>query len=218
MVNLGYTPNGVMWRLRWTDAEGVFMNVLHMDYTTAGPLNPGIADSMLNDLLGIAATTTWLSHLPTSVALIGLDVRDLRAANNPLISSAVVNHPGTAVGNALPPQTSMVITLRTAFAGRSFRGRVYLGGLSVNCSDSNGKIVGQANTDANAFVQNFGTVCTAVGGKWAILQRYLPPRTNHAGEDLPERQSAVVDITNTAARDNIFDTQRRRTGAHIGSR
>ena len=218
MTNQGFTPNGVMWRLRWTDPVGTFMNVLHMSYTTAGPLNPAIADNMLTQLVGLAATTTWLGHLPTTTALVGLDVRDLRAANNPLISSAAVNHPGTAAGNALPPANAMVITLRTAFAGRSFRGRVYLGGLAATTSDVNGHIVAQANTDANVFVQQFGTVCTTAGGNWAILQRYLPPRTSHGGVALPERQSAVVNVTGTSVRDNIFDTQRRRSGAHIGSR
>lgn len=204
--------------MRWTDPVGVFMNVLHMQYNPAGPLNPAIADNMLTALLGLAGTTAWLAELPTTTTLIGLDVRDLRAANNPLISSAAVSHPGTAVESALPPQTAIVITLRTAFAGRAFRGRTYLGGLSGHTSDANGRITAAANTAADEFVGGFGAICTAQGGSWAILQRWLPERTNKAGVTLPERQPQVVPVNAIAARDNIFDTQRRRSGAHIGSR
>lgn len=55
------------------------------------------------------------------------------------VRETLVTIPGTAPGgNGLPPQLAAVISLRTVFAGRSFRGRMYLPGLDETFADSGG--------------------------------------------------------------------------------
>ena len=218
MSNPGFVTNAVQVRLRWNDPVGAFMNVMHMVYTPAGPLNPNIADTIFNSLVANTFTTTWRGYLPATTSLTGVDVRDLRAANNPLIESTATAVVGTSVETALPPQSAMVVTLRTAFAGRAFRGRVYMGGLALNCSDANGRIAAAANTAAIGEVNAIASAMQAAGGAMGILQRWLPARPGHGGVTLPERQPAIVAVQGFATRDTIFDTQRRRSGAHIGSR
>jgi hypothetical protein len=156
--------------------------------------------------------------MPTTASLVGVDVRDLRASNNPIIESSGPAVPGTAATTALPPQVAVAITLRTAFAGRAFRGRVFLGGLAAATADADGRINGGVNTAGVDLVTALSAAMLAQGATFAIMQRWLPERPGHGGITLPERQPNVVPVSTIVGRDNIFDTQRRRTGAHVGSR
>ena len=108
------------------------MNVLHAQVTAAGPLNPSVGETIFSAIKANAATTTWLTQLPVNTSFTGVDVRDMRASNFPLLPSSSAAAPGTSAQNAISPQTAIVITLRTASAGRAFRGRVFLGGLAIN--------------------------------------------------------------------------------------
>ena len=211
-------PNCVQVRLLWQGASRAFLNVLHAQYTLAGPLNPNIAETIFSALKTDSRVTTWLSELPTNTVFTGLDVRDLRNSNNPLIPSTSLAAPGTAAGAPLPPQTCMVITLRTASAGRAFRGRIYLGGLSTAAQDTTGHIVTTVAANAVAFVNAIQQAFLAQSMTLAIGQKDLPARPGHGGTTLPARPANVVPVTSVLSRDNIFDTQRRRTGAHIGAR
>ena len=211
-------PNCLQVRLLWTGASRAFLNVLHAQYTLAGPLNPNVGETLFSAIKAAAATTTWLSHLPTSTLLSGVDVRDLRAPNNPLLPSTSAAVPGSSPSAPIPPQSSMVVTLRTASAGRSFRGRVFLGGLSTSVDDTTGHIVPAGNTDAVAFIVGVQSAMAGQSMTLAIGQKFLPSRPGHGGVTLPQRDANVVPVTAILARDNIFDTQRRRTGAHVGSR
>lgn len=210
--------NAVQVRLLWSDPVRVFMNVLHMQFTNAGPLNPNIADTIFNSIVGNANFTTWRGFLPTTTEFTNVDVRDLRASNLPLITSTGTAVPGSSAGTALPPQTAMVTTLRTAQAGRAFRGRVYFGGLATNTDDGTGRIAPAANTAMLGAMSAVGQAMVSAGGTLAILQRALPDRPGHGGVTLPARPGAIVPVTDVVARDLIFDTQRRRSGARIGSR
>lgn len=219
VANPGFVVNCVQVRLLFNDPSRSFMNVLHMVYTPAGPLNPNIADTIFSSLKANTSWTTLMTFLPANTTFTGVDVRDLRTPNFPLIPSTTAAQPGTSASGPLPPQTAIVLTLRTAFAGRAYRGRVFFGGLALNADDGTGHI---SSPGASQAVQGaggaIGAAMVAAGGTWGILQRWLPARTSHTGAPLPERQPAVVQVQSFTVRDLIFDTQRRRTGAHIGSR
>lgn len=213
--------NAVQVRLLWTDPSRTFMNVLHAVWNAAGPLAPNVAETLFAALKASAGGTGWLSLLPPSTSFTGVDVRDLRVANAPLINSTGAAAPGTVGGTfiPMPPQVAQVVTLRTASAGRAFRGRVYLGGLSTASDDGTGRILAGANTAGVSFVQAAHAAIQAAGGAGqGILQRALPDRPGHGGVTLPARPGAIIPVTGWVARDVIFDTQRRRTGARIGSR
>jgi len=86
------------------------------------------------------------------------------------------------------------------------------------CSDATGHIsavgLGIPMSYYNAIAAGFA----AIGWQWGLAQRALPERPGHGGVTLPPRPAACIPVTSVLVRDNIFDTQRRRTGAHIGSR
>jgi hypothetical protein len=112
--------------------------------------------------------------------------------------------PGTASGNPLPANNSLVATLRSALTGRSARGRIYTFPTgSGNVSSSGGDLY---TTGYASAVQTFwNSIMTAIdvgGWKMVICSR----RTAGA-----LRATAVgFDITTIEVRNDTADSQRRR--------
>lgn len=214
-------PGAVQVRVRWAGASAPFLNVTHAVWNAAGPLSPTVGETIFAALKANAQVTAWMAYLPASTILEGVDVRDLRGANFPLLPSSSASVPGTAPAPAvaLPPQSAIVLTLRTQFSGRAFRGRVYAGGLSSAADDGGGKILAAAGDQWRAFVVSLNNAIVSAGGtSLGIAQVALPARPGHGGTTLPARDAHIEPVTGYEVRDLIFDTQRRRTGAHIGSR
>lgn len=116
-------------------------------------------------------------------------------------SSAVV---GTQTGNPLPNDVAFVISWKTAKAGRSYRGRTYIGGWTQNA-------LATASDGSCTMSSSFGTtISTAVGA--------LAPLT---GENKLVVYSPTLGEANevtSAYRGNRFDTQRRRENRLIETR
>lgn len=88
---------------------------------------------------------------------------------------------GNALGDALPPEVAVVVSLRTLTAGPRGRGRMYLPGFAANQTDVNGNIDSTARdalavdmasffTGLNAdvlFGENVGVASNA-GGFWTV--------------------------------------------------
>lgn len=203
-------PNCVEVRLKWTGSSIPFLNVLHAQYTIAGPLNPSIGETLFAAIKAAAATTTWLTFLAPDTSFTGVGVRDIRAANNPELVSTGASVPGTNAQAALPHQVAMCVTLKTAFAGKQFRGRVYMGGLAQGAGTTGGVIQGAGNTAAVGFVNAVSTALSAQSMTLAIGQKALPQRNDSHGNVLPARVANVVPVTNIVALNTRFDTQRRR--------
>lgn len=103
------------------------LNVLHFrldaDQPTAVALNQDVRTIIIptmkgvqsNELQHVAVWTQKIWPLPPLNA-----VRDATAAG-----------PGTVAQNSLPTSVAVVLTKRTAFAGRKYRGRVYVCGVPV---------------------------------------------------------------------------------------
>jgi hypothetical protein len=190
------------------------VNVLHGNLTAAGPLNPGIAESIFSAIKAATSTTTWLTHLHTGISLTGVHVKDLRAAFNPTIESTGVSIPGTSTGGELPQDCASVATLRTAQSGRGFVGRAYLPGLTQdNLADSRhwNSSLGPAMI---AFMNGINTAMTAQGLPWVLAQRALLANTdpNAPPPYNQPRQAAVIPITACAMADTRVDSQRKRLG------
>lgn len=66
-------------------------------------------------------------YLNTTLITIGSSVRDIGVTPNRIVAATPLTQVGTTAGEALPANVALVTTWRTAFAGRSFRGRTYLG-------------------------------------------------------------------------------------------
>lgn len=97
-----------------------------------------------------------------------------------------------------PPQSALVVSLRTALAGRKGRGRVYLpiGVMSYNTNGTIGSTLSGLATNFAAFLTNVSSgIALAVQGVTPIV----------VGLTVPTGST----ITSVAI-DNVMDTQRRR--------
>jgi len=210
MAGFVVAPNTIKVLINWTWNGRPQLNVLHALYTPAGPLSPNIAESIFASVKSSAAWTAYETTLSPDLSFAGVSVLDERSANNPLINSTSDAVPGTGTGNAMPEQVASVITLRTAHAGRSFRGRVYLFGYTVAAADALGHITAGVQSSGVNFVTAFQTAIASQSGQLAIKSPALPERPAHGGGTLPEKPFAITPVTQIVSRDNIFDTNRRR--------
>ena len=205
-------PNCAEVKLFWSFAGRTFANVLHGNLTAAGPLSPGIAESIFSNLKGAAGTTAWLLRLNNGVSFSGVSVKDLRAPNNPAILSTGAATLGTGTGNAMPINTALVITLTTGSSGPGYRGRVYLGGMTTTqCTDGK-TFISACSTDGIGFVTAVNAAMTAQGLPLVVAQHALNAGTHHDGSQWAARPAGVTPVTNIVQRNLRVDTQRRRTG------
>lgn len=120
-------PNGGQLRLHWVMGTELAFNVLGLRIGSGAVVDLAVANA-LGDAVSSAFNTATLSiNLDSGTVLQGVGVRDLRQANLPeIMSSTFVEKVGTGGGSRSSYLNSLCVTLRTAKAGKSFRGRVYL--------------------------------------------------------------------------------------------
>lgn len=109
---------------------------------------------------------------------------------------------GTAVTGPIPAQNAIVVSWRTALAGRSFRGRTYLAGFDKTAMDDNNHGLTSANQTvignaARALVDGLATDTTNLV-IWSRL------------DDAPLPPDGRITPVNNLRVGRIFDTQRRR--------
>jgi hypothetical protein len=195
----------VQVRLHWSFNGILGFNVL------GGIVGGGYANSQAHaNALGTAVMAGFTSSglkalMATTTSLLAAGIRDVRTANQAEFVSVAAATPGTGSGDPLPNQLAAVVTLRTALAGKSFRGRVYMSGAIEAENDATGKIASAFNTAIAAFITQCQTDMAAEGITLAVLSR---PRTSppfpvaYAG--------AITPVSAIVTRDTEWDTQRRR--------
>jgi hypothetical protein len=157
-----------------------------------------IADSLVN---------LWIQNvmprLSNQARLVGVSVRDLSAQNGIIFdyTGAPLPASGGTAGTPLPSSVAVVVSLRTGRAGRSFRGRLYLGGFS------------ETQSDGNFFFQNLPTLLA--NGVTAVLLGLttgsrVPVVVSKYSEGNPRSVGVTTPITGVAARTVRVATQRRR--------
>lgn len=206
-------PNEVQLRLIWTLANGkTSYNVLHG--TVAGGFNAttAVAQAIYAALLASAAWTAWRPMINTLNSLAGIDLRDMRTINMPIVPSTGGAVAGTGAGGALPPGDALVVTLRTATVGRSARGRVYLPGLDQAAMAAGGVASGAAITASAALITALQTAMTASSIALAIGNPARQAYTGTTGAAHAARAAATVPVTVITTRNGIIDHQRRRAG------
>ena len=110
---------------------------------------------------------------------------------------------GNAAVDALPSNVAIVISNRTFFIGRSYRGRVYLPGIASNVVEDN---VLTAGAKANLETM-WGTLLTNLGN--AALPMIIASYQNN----LASRETAVATLVSNALVVDTVRTQRRRLGS-----
>lgn len=204
-------PNCVAVILGWTLESGKLAhNVLHGRVTGSFSPTTTIANALMTGLTTGAAWTAFALTLAPTTLFSGIFLRDLRVANQPLIPTSLGPGVGTGTGESLPNEVAACVTLRTALAGRSARGRIYLPGFTVGTTAA-GNVMSTALVTA---INNWaGTIPSVFAGQGLTFALGLPHRlayTSLAGTPHPERLATTLDITSQVLRDNHWDSQRRR--------
>lgn len=206
-------PNAVQVRLIWNLANGkqVF-NVLHGQVAAGFNATSAVAEAVRAAVAGSGQWTAWAAFLHTTVALAGVDLRDLRSANQPLAESTGGAVAGTGAGAALPPGVALVLTLRTNQSGRAFRGRVYLPGLDSGAlTAGTGAFSAAAQTAAINFLTEVQGAMNANGMTLSIAQPARQQYTGKTGANHLGRAANIVNVTSIVSRINAAGSQRRRS-------
>lgn len=194
--------NSALLRLIWSRGGELYaLNVMGVVNSTSVVINQALANT-LGTAIKAALTSSGLgAQISGGVAIANVGLRDIRSANTAEFIDAGAPTGGTAGGDPLPPQIALCITLRTAQAGRSFRGRSYIPGFAESVNNVSGQI-----TSAVAGVDFIAAIQSALVAQSLNLGVLSRPR------EAPLTPSAgfITPVTSIVARDSVWDTQRRR--------
>lgn len=165
----------------------------------------GNAVQWANDFFGgPAGTDGYAQFVTTTVGIDRITTGEITPATGQQQSlrETVTSVDGTNAGNALPAEIALVVSLRTALANRSGRGRFYLPQPAFNAADATGLLTAAAQTD----------IVAALTFAWT--------NANGAGE-LPvvySRTNRTTQAINSFNVGNLFDVQTRRQNSLVESR
>lgn len=190
-------PQGALLRLIWTQG-GTPAAVNVFGVVNSG--NVAITQTLTNTI-GAAVkaaftSSTQATFVHTSVSLANIGLRDVRTANQPEFLEAAAAVPGTGTGDLLPLNVSLCITLRTALAGRSFRGRSFLWGYTETANGPLGTAASGVPGVGVSFITAIQSALVTNGMNLGVLSR---------------TRSAVNVVTLIQSRDANWETQRRRS-------
>ena len=198
-------PNAVQIRLHWSYNGILGFNSLGGSVAGGFAASQAIANTLGTAILGRFTSSGLAALMATTTSLLAVGLRDIRTANLPEFVSVAAAVPGTGSGDPLPNQLAAVVTLRTALAGKSYRGRAYFSGAIEAENDGTGKIAAGLNTALVTFMTNVQTDLASSGITLAVISR---PR---AAPPFPVAwPGAVTPVTAIVTRDTEWDTQRRR--------
>jgi hypothetical protein len=192
---------GVLVRLIWsTGGVPSMVNVVGASGLANTAVNQALANSLGSAIKAQLTTSGQHAAVHTSVALANVGVRSIHVPSQVEYLDTNPPAPGSGTGSLLPPQIACCITLRTALAGKEFRGRVYLGGYATVANDTNGQMTVSIGPFGVAFVEGIQDALTANG-----LTLHVISRKNNTSQI----------VTGIQSRDTVWETQRRRALAGI---
>jgi hypothetical protein len=220
--------NAALVTLRWSYAGRAAVNVLGASVGGTTTINQALANT-LDAAIKSSFTSILAGQISSQATLQSVGIRDLRTANQAEFVGVSAATPGTAVGDPLPTGNAACITLRTARAGQSFRGRCYLGGFTEAANATTATIDAATNTACVNFVTSIGTTFSGNGLTLAVVSRPAERKTVvttvfHADgttdvdtQSTEARTGTVTPVTSILARNVAWDTQRRRSATGSAS-
>jgi hypothetical protein len=203
-------PNALEIQIRQIGANGKSANfTCHAQYATTPPSLATLAAALFTSI-GTAWGTNLGPQMAAASRYTGVWIRDMANVNNPIIVGTGAPTSGTNVGMPLPPEVCIVLTENTIIRGKGMKGRMFISGWADSASDLGGVI---SDVAFNA-VTGFGTALFA-----AITAQNLTPcvaevaRQSYiglTGTTHLNRTAKTVGVSSYTARNNEFDTQRRR--------
>lgn len=194
-------PQAALVRLIWTLGGSPYaINVLGARKTGAATIDQTVANTLGAAIKGSFGSSGAAAKISTSVSLGTVALRDISGPNNPEFRDAGAAVAGSAAGNVLPLQVAMCITLRTARAGKSFRGRMYVPGFTVASNTATGQVLGADATIIEGWVNALRGNFTSAGLTQAIVSRV---------------QLLTEPVTLAQSRDTVWETIRGRSIAGV---
>src|SRR5262245_51432967 len=192
---------GVLVRLVWSvSGTPSAVNVLGVRNVANAPINQAAADFIANTITNAYSTGPLPGKIHTSVTLSGVGVRNIAIAAQPEVPGVVTPVPGTGTGKLLPPQVALCATLRTALAGKSYRGRYYAFGFNDGALTTAGTADPTVSTALTTFLNAVRTNMASGQFPLAIVSRKL---------------ATLENVTTVESRDNLWETIRGRASPGI---
>jgi len=192
-------PNGI--KIEWNATQNGIPIVNRVYTTTIAPPTAGDMNAAATAALDFFQAVKAAYH--PSYTLNDVTVTDVSVANGTqIIVPITTSNIGTSGGSAAAANAAVVVSLRTAFIGRSFRGRFYFGGLSNNNLDTAQNIGTSAASFYATSFQDFIDALALVNQTLVVVSRFA---------------AGVARLVNVATEvisiivDTKVDSQRRRT-------
>lgn len=190
-----------IWRLRAFCGlqNQTAINVLH--FRVVASTGGGVTDQFAVTTLSLLLEDEYKALLCSAATFKGLNLQRVSPTPATAPVSEVGNSgPGLVTGDPLPKQVCGVITFKTAFAGRKFRGRIYSPFPSETDNDAD-------STPINTYVTRLATL-----GTQFISEIQLNDGTNTSNIRFGVFHRATTTIDNIVTRfaNDRWGTQRRR--------
>jgi hypothetical protein len=194
------------------------INVFSFDLITPGATWSETAQNLVDALDAALGVVTgggiWTAGRNAGYAVQAVEIIDVSPATAPLYSvpSAAV---GDSVGNAMPPNDSLCVTLRSDFKGAGGRGRSYLNGWST--FESIGGFWESGPQDAasaimSALTEGFGEGAGGAMARWCILHRMAGGTPIVPPEVKPVMSTTIHNEVRTLSRRAMGRRISRKTG------
>lgn len=192
-------PNTAEIVLTFGGSGATWVNVLHAfktsgyDETSLQALADVVDQWVVDEILPLMSS----SHTYGSTVVRGLEnLNDLEVIATAGAGVGLISSP------PVPINAAAVVTLQTAFTGRSARGRVYFGGLSEN----------QSNTSTSWAAGTVEAFRDAIAALIALLQAidWVLSVVSRYSQGVKRTEGVNFAVTAAVARNNFVDSQRGR--------
>ena len=175
-------------------------NVLHF-FTDESPITSSLLVD-LNSNLALAWQTSVMPFLSNQYVMKEIYTVDLSVAAGAVATdTTLAGATGDLSANPLPGNVCFCVSLRTGIRGRSFRGRIYLSGLTEP-DVTNNLVDGALVLNYVSGLDDLRTSMLGAGFPWVVVSRI--------SGGVPRVSGVVTTISAVVAVDNRVDTQRRR--------
>lgn len=187
---------------------GSFVNVVHMRWKGAGTPTSSDITTLDTSLIRLWAGTDyssghpWLYQCPSTTKLVQATYLPLDGTG--LAYSVAHTNAGAGAGSSLPQECAPVLTLRTNYRGRRYRGRIYFPAPVQAATSADGTLTAAV---ATATVAQWNGMVAAVTANWEPVVASYGHSITKAG---PVSWSPFATTITAATMDVFVDVQRRR--------
>jgi hypothetical protein len=164
----------LIWQLNGVDQA---VNILGFYNATSIAITQTLTNTVAAAVKSAFTSSGLATHVATSWTLARVGLRDIGTANLPEFTDGAAVVAGSSATDTLPPNVSYCVTIRTAKAGKSFRGRYYQPGLSEGDNTAVGIPQASCSIACAAFVTAIGAALSTSSLTPSVLSRKLLTHT-----------------------------------------